>query len=366
MIEAWRALEMRALEPNAYLSPDFVLPALKHLEPEARPIAFMVEAPGLSLDKPYLLAVLLAHVSPGVLAFPLPHLRAYKSRHSYLSGLVLDRELGSAALAALLEHVAAESPSFNGIDFEWLWGDGESYELLRECCERLNMPVQERRTFSRAVLFPERDREQIEEAAKAELHALRRKVRRLRDQGELRWALAEAKEVPRAAETFMDLEHLGWKGQGGSSLRSSRAGECFFREMSANFASRGRALFVQLLLNDRVIASTSNFSSSACGFAFKIGWSPEFAKLSPGVLAELELMRSLARGDPNLPLAFWDSGTNEGSYLEKLWSSRRRVVTLSIASSWMGAHALRLVRVARGAKRRLAASGLSLKRATAK
>lgn len=32
---AWSDLEARAIEPNAYMSPHFVLPALRHLEPEA-------------------------------------------------------------------------------------------------------------------------------------------------------------------------------------------------------------------------------------------------------------------------------------------------------------------------------------------
>lgn len=360
-IDAWRALETRALEPNAYLSPDFVLPALAHLDREAGIIALFVEALQPSDEKPHIVGVLLAQVSPGVLAFPLPHLRAYRSRHSYLSGTLLDKDYATSAMSALLEYIASQSSRWHGLEFEWLWGDGESYDVLRDACERLNLPTHERHGFSRAVLFPQRDREQIEEAVKAELHALRRKVRRLREQGEVRWTLAPPGSISQAAEKFMDLEHLGWKGDGGSSLRSSPGGESFFREMSANFAANGRALFAELLLNDRVIASTSNFSSSGSGFAFKIGWEPEFAKSSPGMLAELELMRALARGDDSLPLGFWDSGTNEGSYIDRLWSSRRRVVTLSIASSWMGAQALRLVNAARGARRRWAASGLASK-----
>src|SRR5262245_57575466 len=42
-VAAWSDLEARALEANAYLSPYFVLPALRHLEPAAPIVIVLVE-----------------------------------------------------------------------------------------------------------------------------------------------------------------------------------------------------------------------------------------------------------------------------------------------------------------------------------
>ena len=43
-LQAWTGLESRAAEPNVYLSPHFVLPALRHLDASLRPVIAWIEA----------------------------------------------------------------------------------------------------------------------------------------------------------------------------------------------------------------------------------------------------------------------------------------------------------------------------------
>jgi CelD/BcsL family acetyltransferase involved in cellulose biosynthesis len=184
------------------------------------------------------------------------------------------------------------------------------------------------------------------------LKSLRRLTRRLQEMGEVGWRALSEPDLPEAAvDRFLELEHLGWKGTEGTSLRSQPEDEAFFREVIDGFRSEGRAWFTELSLNGTVISSTSNFVSGRAGFAFKIGWDPAYAKLSPGMLNEIELIRRA----PELfgELEYLDSGAGEGSYIEEFWTGRRALTSGIFATTALGRKALAFVDAARGLKRRL-------------
>src|SRR5207244_4435419 len=137
--------------------------------------------------------------------------------------------------------------------------------------------------------------------------SLRRRVRRLQELGQACWNVVCRGGVRETSvEAFLDLEHRGWKGDHCSSLRSTPAHERFFREMVAGFGTEDRAVFVELQLDGKVVATTSNFISGQSGFAFKVGWLPDLAKVSPARLTELELVRQLYSHDVLGRLDFLD------------------------------------------------------------
>jgi hypothetical protein len=338
VVRGWVDLEGRALEPNAYLSPHFVLPALRHLTPETPARVFTVEAPRERADEPpRMLGVLVGEPVVGTRGFPLPHIRGYQSCHSFLTGMLLDRERAPEALDAVLGHFAPWRSRWQGLEFDSLWGDGPTHDLLVEVGGRRRMVHQEWNECKRAVLLPRADRARIEAVETAESHALRRRVRRLCERGKTAWRLVCRGGVPDSStEAFLNLEHQGWKRERGTSLRSSPAHERFFREMVRGFSRENRAFFVQLHLDGEIVASSSNFVSGRSGFAFKVGWQPDLAKVSPGRLAELELMRQLYQHDDLSKLDFLDSGATEGSYIDALWPGRRSVVSFALGASTLG------------------------------
>ena len=355
VVAAWSDLEARALEPNAYLSPHFILPSARHLDPGLPLLALLVERDGGGTG-PQLVAAMVAQSVVGTRSFPVPHLVAYRSRHAFLTGILLDRDHAAAALDALFDHLGRQWWQWNGIEFDSAWGDGDTYNLLLQISKRRRMRVQVWNESKRAVLLPHVDRARIDEIEAGETRNLRRRLKRMSEKGEVKWSIVARGGIPEAStEAFIDLEHQGWKGDNKSSLRSSRAGEAFFREVVAGFGAQDRAVFVELLLDGKVVATTSNFISGQAGFAFKIGWLPELANLSPGRLAELGLLRNLYSHDVLAKLTFWDSGAPEGSYIENLWPGRRALVTLGIGSSLVGASALAAVHTARAIKRQVRA-----------
>ncbi|MFM8767660.1 MAG: GNAT family N-acetyltransferase, partial [Rubrivivax sp.] len=121
-------------------------------------------------------------------------------------------------------------------------------------------------------------------------------------------------------QRFIELEHAGWKGTQGSSLRSNPHEEAFFLEMPRAFRQDGDLFFTELRLDGEVIASTCNLVAGQDGFAFKVCFDPRHARRSPGILNELGFLKGLER--PVDHFRFIDSGSEPGSFIEQLWPDR--------------------------------------------
>lgn len=354
-IAAWADLEQRALEPNAYLSPSFVLPSIRCLKPQTRPIAFVLETetPGA----PELVGLGVFQAVRGSRSFPLPHLRAYRSRHSYLGGLLLDRVSATAAAEALFRWLRSKHSRWHGVDVHGQIGGESGDNELTQAITAGGATWHPRWLTPRAVLIPAKAGEAYlhERLASGRAKDLRRRWRRLEEQGPVRWRALRGPEItPACIERFMDLEHLGWKGQEGTSLRSRPDDEQFFREMIGEFAARDRAVFTELSVGDTVVASTSNLISGKRGFAFKLGWHPDYHRMAPGLLNEVEFIRNAPAVFNDLDLI--DSGAAKGSFLEELWSERRAVVSGAYAATPVARKVLQAI----GAARRLKRWGLGL------
>jgi CelD/BcsL family acetyltransferase involved in cellulose biosynthesis len=123
---------------------------------------------------------------------------------------------------------------------------------------------------------------------------------------------------------------MGWKGDAKSSIQSNPGHDAFFREMAMAFLQHRRGFFTELLLGDQIIASTFNIISGNVGFAFKLSWDPTYAKMSPGIMNELELISRA----PSLcgHLAYIDSCTGRNSFMEKIWPGRQRIASGAFAT----------------------------------
>lgn len=373
-LDAWIGLEASALEPQPGLSPHFLLPALAHLDPQLPAQILFVEAghPGART----LIGAGVFVPNAGTRQFPLPHLVAYRSRHSFGSGLLLDAARADDALLGLIRHAAkAEKPlwerlgRWHGLRFEKFWGDGPTYDRLRSLAEGSQVSVRESNRRIRATLWPHRDATLIEKAAAEQPRDVRRRMRRLKEAGTASWRLHRSAGVPApSVESFLVLEHEGWKGEQGTSLRSHPEEEAFFREMVERFGADKRAIFCELVLNDRVIASTCNFVAGTRALAFKIGWDSQFAEVSPGIANELEMLRQMSTHPELKDLEFWDSGAAEGSYIQRLWNGRRPLIDLTVATTLLGRSALHALdgakRVRQWYRERFSTSPASVRPAT--
>lgn len=353
-LEAWKELEHRALEPNAYLSPHFLLPAIRHHGGGQASSVLQIER--MEGATPTLVGLGVFRLTASSTRFPLPHLSAFHSPHSYLSGLLVDRRDAQQSVAAFLDYVCRSGQPWHGVEFICRPADGPLAGLLDAGMRARGLRWCAYSNHRRAALAPAAGGDHYVDAqlSSSRRKDLRRRRRRLEALGEVYWRTLRGAEVDDTCiERFLALEHLGWKREHGTSLRSSHHDTAFFREMVRNFARDDRAVFSELWVGERIIASTSNFISGRAGFAFKLGWDPDYAAMSPGLLNEIELVRRAPAVFAGLD--HLDSGAGEESFMNELWSDRRRITSGAIATTASGRAALTAMAVARRLKKRLSA-----------
>ena len=349
-IAAWSDLEARAIEPNAYMSPHFVLPALRHLEPEAPvEIWFAQRHAGRTAQ----LIGACAFVSrTWSKQCPFPHVSAYQSVHSYLSGLLLDRDHAAQAIEQMLDFACDTSGKGLAVVLPCAEISGPAATLMSAWARRHGSQVECLDSRSRSMLIPRQSGpEGLKAALGSKFKEVARNRRKLAEAGAVRWRAIRPSGSDPAVETFLQLEHGGWKAEGASSLRSKPAHEAFFQDMARRFAGKGRAWFTELSLDDRVIASTSNLISGAYGFAFKVGWNQEYRKYGVGILNEVELVEKSSEVCADLVLV--DSGAEPGSFIDSLWSGRRQLGSLILPLGRTGRALWRVADSARTLKQRI-------------
>lgn len=345
-VAAWLELEERALEPNAYLSPLFVLPALRTIS-DARHLKILCLECNADVERRFDAVAVLVESGPDR-ELPLKHHKAFLSPHSFVGGVLVARKHAAYVVAALHDHMCQLSG--HGIALPQSRLDGETDILLQSVSTASGLVRIEKDVYQRAVMTPaDLGDEFIATHLSGRSKRLRSSRRKLEKIGTVDIVVRRGRDVTDdVVERHVALEHMGWKAENGTSLRSNPDHEAFFRKMASSFAERGRAIFVELSVGDRVIASTSNFTAGRKGFAYKIGFDPEFSDYSPGILCELELMRlaPTVLGD----LELFDSGAVVGSYIEALWPGRQRFGTAIYATTRAGCFAASAVNGLRQAK----------------
>jgi len=348
LISAWEELEARAIVPNAFMSPHFVLPALRHLPYSDNVFGVFVEKTSAGLSE--LIGVALFEICGPTRRFPLGHLSAFETMHSYLTDFLLDREHASGALREIFRYLRAQRHRWHGVRLNNLSGEyllaEDAQAVASEFGVRWNLFEQ----WSRAVLHA-RD---FGDAAMAQLTKRRTKqhqknLARLEELGKIEWCFTrQTDSLQTLAEEFVRLEHSGWKGTEGTSLYSNSNQLRFFFEMIAGFNQTGRAFFTELRLNGKSIASTANFTSGNIGFAFKVGWDVEYARFGLGITNEIELLKHAGEFLPELE--YIDGSSAPDSYINELWPSRRTICDGMFTLTPVGRAALTSIGVARKLK----------------
>jgi len=333
-IDAWKVLEQSALEPNAYLSPAFLLPAVRHLHRGKPPflLAIFMQDRGHST-----LVGLGAFIGlAGTRRFPLPHLVAFKSIHCYATGLLVDTRVAEEAVAALFAYLAGMRSRWHGIDFEDLPLDGPLAAAMLAAAGTQGVKWHRCHEYRRAMLTPHAVDEAYYAAAMQRSGGkdMARRIRRMNELGPVEWKIVRGREIDEAAiQRFLALEDREWARAQGSSLVAAGHDE-FFREACAQFLADDRLFFAELTVAGKAIASACNFVSGDCGFAFKIGWDDALSRLSPGIINELWFLQYLQQD--RMGLRWMDSGAQEGSFIEKIWAEGRPMASGIFAVSAIG------------------------------
>jgi hypothetical protein len=317
-IKRWCELEERSAEQNAYLSPYFILPSLKYFPPRGKPIFVFVEKGTNNATE--LMGVGVFECSPRTIKLPVHHLKIYKPPYGSLSGLLIDKQHLKESISAFFSFFHNLRADWCGVEFVNRRKESELASQFDIAASQFELCWFEYSSQRRSILLPERTGDAGMKSVLSDKRrkVLRQNLRRLNDLGKVQWRVVVGQEIePACIDTFLELEHMGWKKEKRSSILSHADHEAFFREMVNGFAQAGRAFFTELSINGKVIASTCNLISGCAGFAFKIGWDEAFSKFGIGILNEVEFLKHFPEYFPNIK--YVDSGAQEGSFIEKLW-----------------------------------------------
>lgn len=322
-ISAWKNLESRAIEANAFLSPNFVIPAIRHLESNSKICILTIDKN--SAGSSDLIGVFVFKLSKFSKFFPLPHLSAFHSRHSFLSGILADKDYAPNVVKIIFDHLSSSSLKWHGVVFEDRPVQGPLAEIEKNITSQMGIKWLPFIQWDRSILYPPRlGEDSINFLSKNIRKNYRRGMRGLSDIGQVKWEIVQGDELTSVnVDEFIRLENMGWKGDRKTSIYSHPNYVSFFREMIENFNKDGRAFFTELRLNDEIISSTSNLISGNAGFAFKIGWDIAYAKHSLGILNQLTLMESKEKTFKQLK--YIDSGSSKESYINYIWPEKRQM-----------------------------------------
>ena len=354
LIPDWEALAAEAAEPNPFYEHWMLLPALEAYGSEG----FRCVA---AWDNGVLGALFPMTLERRYRGLPVPVLRAWRHRNMLLSTPLVRAKSAAACVRALLESGVAPV-----LEFEHLPAAGPLYGVLCEEASRAGCPWFASDAYARALLHRDRDpRAAFNSNMK---NNLRRCEKRIAAHGRLQPVrLEEDGDVAVWTEEFFRLEAAGWKGRAGSALACREDDRRFASETFAEAHRRGRLLITGLDLDGKPIARHCLFTAGEGAWTFKIAYDEDYARYSPGILAEVDNVRQFLELAGARGLRWIDSFTApENVTTGRVWKDRLTIQRMAIGASGAGrlaVAALPLLRLAKAWLRRKKERGAAGSRA---
>jgi CelD/BcsL family acetyltransferase involved in cellulose biosynthesis len=321
---AWRDLSARALEPNVFAEPAFVVSALRHFAKTARLQLLFVWQDDSTKR---LIGAIVLEFPPALLGFGVA--RVWRSNQAGLAALALDSEAGAQALDALMDWLVRARPRIVCLTLPTLDAAGPTASAAKALGLRRNVRCREIGKHNRAVLSAAANHTDGFEAAlpKKRSKEWNRQMRRLRERGELTFRVARDGA---AVEEFLALEAKGWKGAQRTALGAEAGLAAFTRTMLEGVARDGGLAIHLLELDGEAVAAGVILRTRERAFYWKTAYDESYAEFSPGVQLTLELSRVQQR---DATIASTDSCAIEGHpMIDRLWPARLTLVDRVIAT----------------------------------
>ena len=290
--DEWRDLAARALEPNVFYEPAFVLAAAAVF---GRGAGAVLVWSGKEPRK--LLGFFPARIVERRYGLKFPLLVGWTHPYAPLGTPLVEREAAEPVIAAWLAYLA-ENPALPGLLLLPLIAEnGPFAAALNANLNRAQLPAADFARQQRALLEPGGNRAHYIERTLS-LHRrreLRRTGRRLADLGAMLFATAtEASAVVGAIEDFFVLEASGWKGTAGTAAAYHDEASHFMTTAVRKLAAEGKAAIMRILVDGRPIAAGITLRSAGAAWYWKIAYDETYARYAPGILLTVALTEELA------------------------------------------------------------------------
>jgi len=312
-IESWMDLVRRAVEPNPFFEPAFLLALIRHL-PDQGAALLVVEDAGAWLA---CLPVLRWRLGRAV-----PVLRTWRHDYCFLGTPLLDTANAAQAAGALLDGARKRAPGSRvGIDL--LTEDGPAAVAIHRAARDRRFTVLRERRHERAFLARRPEDDYLAGMRSHRRRELNRLGRRLAAELDGELSVTDRAGDEAAVDTFLELEKSGWKGREATAMGSEPEHEAFFRDLCRTFAGQSRLQLLALSVEDRTVAMKCNLTAGDGAFCFKIAHDERLGNFSPGVQLERENVKVF---HDQRHEQWQDSCADpENEMINRLWPDRREL-----------------------------------------
>lgn len=324
LADGWCRLAERASTPNPFFEEWFLRPAFELADPRGVVSLARLE------HGTELLGLMPIYRPSAYGGRRIPHLATWLHLNAFLGGPLVAAGYELAFWRQLIEWADANAAGAMFLHCAQVPAETELRVALECTCRLSQRQCRTVRSTKRALLVRGVDRETHLRSAMGSKHRkeLRRKRRRFEELGDFAFSRSRDEvDLERWTNEFLALERSGWKGRGGSALASDSRTESFFRRVIASAAARGRLERLAFHLDGDPIAMLCNFRTVPGSFAFKTTYDETYAKLSPGMLLQVENLSLLS----DTHIEWSDScAVEHHPMIDRIWTDRRTIESVSI------------------------------------
>jgi CelD/BcsL family acetyltransferase involved in cellulose biosynthesis len=330
-IERWRELACRALEPNPFFEPEFVLPAAARLDSSTAALIVVAEPDG---DWVACLPVL---PTARWKRLPVAVLAAWRHLYCFLGTPLVAPGQPEEAMAQLVDQGLGSEFRPRMLVLDWLRADGPLAAALGSVIDNRRGRTLRFEAFERAALERRDEPDYLQHTLRPHhRRELRRLARRLAEEMGAPLEVRDVSHDPAMIDRFIELEAAGWKGRLGTAFGSQPGHAQLFREVSDSFRAAGRLQLLALMAGERPAALKCNLLAGDEVFGFKIAYDESLARFSPGFQLE-ERMVSVFH--EQMSERRMDScAASDNDMINRLWPDRRPLISYAIpsrrASGW--------------------------------
>jgi CelD/BcsL family acetyltransferase involved in cellulose biosynthesis len=355
-VPAWEDLASDAIEVNPFYEPWMLIPALRGLADgkDLRVVLVLT----ISEGAPVLCGVFPLERKTRHKGLPITIFSLWKHIYCPLCTPLIRNGCARECLDAFLDWLASECGG-PLMEFSLVSGEGPFHKLLDDALTKRKCSSFVSESYTRALFQPMETSDTYERAAISTRHRqdMRRKLRRLSETGRVEFdALEPAGDVDRWIDEFLRLEVSSWKGKEGSAFACAEANQTYFVTIAKEAFRKGKLMMSAIRLDSQPLALRLSIISGRGAFAFKIAYDETHARFSPGILLEIQNIRSLhCRPD----IEWMDSCAAQVHFINRLWLDRRTIQSVLVSTGGRPAelivrltpHIRRLNRIVRGLPR---------------
>lgn len=335
-LSQWRELATRAVEPNPFFEPEYVLP-LHHGLGGGDALQLLIVSDGTAW-----LACVPVHVASRWHRIPVRSLATWRGHVLYglLGTPLVAPERTEEAIATLLAAMPGAAPGAGFGSLEWLAAEGPVGAAVEAAlAERTPAPVPFER-FERATLRRRPEPTYLEETLSAKhRRELRRQRRKLEEALGEELQTTDLADSNAAYEQLVALEAAGELAGRGTVLAADSGHLDFFTAVCRNFAAQGRLQLLTLQAGGQILAMKCNLRAGSTLFMFKIAYDETWSRFSPGILLELEMVK-LFHDDTGAELMDSCADPNN-AMINRLWPDRRTLTTTLLPAAGLKGRAVR-------------------------